>query len=241
MSLFIKILFAIVIYFSVNVFSQDCEAHLTIISDTENVNIFIDDSLAGTGKYINVILSKGRHKIVALENSDRWDAKTFIDSLYITDCNDITLQYNFNKKVLLNTEPQDVYVFNNDSLIGYTPLLIPMELNNIRLEKNGFESKIISYSDFEINEPVKLNYVGEYNEGNFFDKTLFKILIGTMVALGVTTAYLKLEADDKFAEYKITGNQTLLDQTNRLDTLSAVTFVALQINFGAIIYFFLVD
>ncbi|MCZ6702451.1 MAG: hypothetical protein O6940_05345, partial [Ignavibacteria bacterium] len=165
----------------------------------------------------------------------------FIDSLYITDCNDITLQYNFNKKVLLNTEPQDVYVFNNDSLIGYTPLLIPMELNNIRLEKNGFESKIISYSDFEINEPVKLNYVGEYNEGNFFDKTLFKILIGTMVALGVTTAYLKLEADDKFAEYKITGNQALLDQTNRLDTLSAVTFVALQINFGAIIYFFLVD
>ncbi|MCH7773351.1 MAG: hypothetical protein IH784_02960 [Bacteroidetes bacterium] len=239
--MFIKILFAIVISIAVNVLPQDCEAHLTIISDIENVNIFIDDSLAGTGKNINVILSKGRHKIVALENSDRWDAKTFIDSLDITDCNDITLQYNFNKKVLLNTEPQDVYVFNNDSLIGYTPLLIPMELNNIRLEKNGFESKIISYSDFEINEPVKLNYVGEYDEGNFFDKTLFKILIGTMVALGVTTAYLKLEADDKFAEYKITGDPALLDQTNRLDTLSAVTFVALQINFGTIIYLFLVD
>jgi len=76
---------------------------------------------------------------------------------------------------------------------------------------------------------------------NFFDKTLFKILIGTMVALGVTTAYLKLEADDKFAEYKITGDPALLEQTNKLDTLSAVTFVALQINFGTIIYLFLVD
>jgi hypothetical protein len=62
-----------------------------------------------------------------------------------------------------------------------------------------------------------------------------------MVALGVTTAYLKLEADDKFAEYKITGDPALLEQTNKLDTLSAVTFVALQINFGAIIYLFLVD
>lgn len=241
MTLFIKILFAIVIIIVAEMIPQDCEVQLTIISDIENVNLFIDDSLAGSGKNINVTLSKGRHKIVALENSDRWDAKSFIDSLDITDCNDITIQFNFNKKVLLNTEPQDVYVFSNDSLIGHTPLLIPMELNNIRLEKNGFESKIINYSDFGINDPVKLNFTGEYDDGNFFDKTLFKILIGTMVALGVTTAYFKLEADDKFAEYKITGDPALLEQTNRLDTISAVTFVALQINFGAIIYLFLVD
>ena len=241
MSLFIKILFALVINFAVNVFPQECEANLTIISDIENVNIFIDDSLAGMGKNIDVTLSKGWHKIVALENSDRWGSKTFTDSLNITDCNDIVLQYNFNKVVLLNSEPQDVYVFSNDTLIGYTPLLIPMELNNLRLEKNGFESKVISYSDFGINDPVKLNFIGEYDDGNFFDKTLFKVLIGTMVALGTTTAYLKLKADDKFAEYKITGDEALLDQTNRLDTISAVTFVALQINFGYIIYRFLVD
>jgi len=241
MTLFIKILFAIVIIIVAEMIPQDCEVQLTIISDIENVNLFIDDSLAGSGKNINVTLSKGRHKIVALENSDRWDAKSFIDSLDITDCNDITIQFNFNKKVLLNTEPQDVYVFSNDSLIGHTPLLIPMELNNIRLEKKGFESKIINYSDFGISDPVKLNFTGEYDDGNFFDKTLFKILIGTMVALGVTTAYFKLEADDKFAEYKITGDPALLEQTNRLDTISAVTFVALQINFGAIIYLFLVD
>jgi len=241
MILFTKIFFVLVIIIDADVFPQDCEAHLTIISDIENVNIFIDDSLAGTGKNINVTLSKGRHKIVALENSDRWDAKTFIDSLDIIDCSDITLQFNFSDKVLLNTEPQDVYVFNNDSLIGYTPLLIPMELNNIRLEKNGFESKIISYSDFGINNPVKLNFTGEYDDVNFFDKTLFKVLMGTMVALGVTTAYLKLKADDKFSEYKITGDPDLLEQTNKLDTLSAITFVALQINFGTIIYLFLVD
>jgi len=241
MSLFTKIFFTLIFFIVVNLFPQDCDIHLTIISDIENVNIFVDDSLVGTGKNINIILKRGSHKIVALENSDRWDSKTFIDSLNITDCNDTTLQYNFSDKVLLNTEPQDVYVFNNDSLIGYTPLLIPMDLSNIRLEKNGFESKIINYSDFGINKPVKLNYVGEYDDGNFFDKTLFKILIGTMVALGATTAYFKLEADDKFAEYNVTGDPALLQQTNRLDTLSAITFVALQLNFGAIIYFFLVD
>lgn len=241
MSLFIKIYFTFLILIVADGFSQDCKVHLTIISDIENVNIIIDDSLAGTGKSINVLISKGKHKIVALENSDRWDAKTFIDSVNIINCNDTTLQYNFSEEVLLNTEPQDAYVFSRDSLIGYTPLLIPRELTDIRLEKNGYESKKISYSDFGINKPIKLNYTGEYDDGNFFDKTLFKILIGTMVALGATTAYFKLEADDKFAEYKITGDPALLDQTNRLDIISGATFVALQLNFGAIIYFFLVD
>ena len=241
MNLFIKIFFTFVIFFVAYVFPQDCEVHLKIISDIENVHIFIDDSLAGTGKNVSVIVSKGKHKIIALENSDRWDAKTYIDSLNITNCNDTTLQYFFRDEVLLNTVPQDAYVFSNDSLIGYTPLLIPTELKDIRLEKNGFESKKISYSDFGINKPVKLNYTGEYDDGNFFDKTLFRILIGTMIALGAATAYFKLDADDKFAEYKITGDPALLEQTNNLDTVSAITFVALQLNFGAIVYFFLVD
>ena len=43
MILFIKILFALVIIIVADVFPQDCEAHLTIISDIENVYIFIDD------------------------------------------------------------------------------------------------------------------------------------------------------------------------------------------------------
>ncbi|MCW9066655.1 MAG: hypothetical protein OQJ78_10190, partial [Ignavibacteriaceae bacterium] len=112
MSLFIKIFFTFVIFIVANGFAQDCKVHLIIISDIENVNIFIDDSLAGTGKNIKVIVSKGIHKIVALENSDRWDAKIFIDSLNITNCNDTTVKYNFSDKVLLNTDPQDAYVFS---------------------------------------------------------------------------------------------------------------------------------
>ena len=51
----------------------------------------------------------------------------------------------------------------------------------------------------------------------------------------------KLEADKKFDDYLITGEQTLLDQTDRLDVISGISFVALQINFGLIVYFFLVD
>jgi hypothetical protein len=241
MNLFIKIIFPLVIFFISDIYSQDCEARLTIECDIENVNLFIDDTLAGESMKIEVSLTKGFHRIVVLENSDRWDAKTFIDSLYVDDCDDILLQYYFKNSVLLNTDPEDVYVFSNDSLVGYTPLLVPMNLKNIRLEKNGYESIDVNYSNFGTKKPIKMNFIGEYDDERFFDKTFFKILAGSMVLLGATTAYFKIEADDKFEEYQITGDQALLDQTNRFDTISAITFTALQINFGVIIYLFLVD
>jgi PEGA domain len=241
MNLFIKILFLLPFIFIENVYSQECEAHITIDCDIENVNIFIDDSLAGSGKLFETDLNKGIYRIIIMENSDRWDAKTIIDTLNISNCEDVALQYQFKDKILLNTEPEDAYVFSNDSLIGYTPLLISSGVKNLRLEKPGFETKSIDDSEIKSDTKIKLNFIGQYDDGVFFDKTLFKILICSMVALGAATAYFKLEADRKFDEFKITGDPSFLDQTNRLDAISAVTFVALQLNFGAMIYFFLSD
>src|SRR3972149_10980434 len=150
MNLFIKILILLcfVIVISPNILSQDCKAHLIIESDIVNVNIFINDTLVGSGMSVDVYLKEGTHKIVVLEESDRWDAKTFIDTVVIEDCNDVKLKYIFTSKVLLNSDPEDAYVFSNDSLVGYTPLLLPIGLNNVRLEKPGFESNIVDYSDF---------------------------------------------------------------------------------------------
>ena len=224
-----------------NLSAQDCKATLKNTSDINNVIILVDDSLAGTGDYVEVKLGKGTHKITALENSDRWDAKTFIDTITVIDCSDVSINYKFIKKVFLDTDPQDAYVYSADSLIGYTPLLIPEYLNNLRLEKPGYQGITLNYSQLKMNEPVKLKYIGQPDDGNFFDKTLFKILVGSMVTLGAATAYFKLKADNKFDEYQQSGDASLHDQTNRLDLVSGITFVALQINFGLIIYFFLVD
>ena len=125
---------------NLNILAQDCKAHLTIQSDIENIIVFVDDTLAGIGKTVEIKLDLGSHKIDTAENSDRWDARTFIDTLNVQNCEDLYLKYKFNSEVLLNSDPQDVYVFSNDSLIGYTPLIIPMGLNNIRLEKPGYET-----------------------------------------------------------------------------------------------------
>ncbi|MEJ2196126.1 MAG: hypothetical protein P8X73_14870 [Ignavibacteriaceae bacterium] len=243
MTSFIKHWFVIFFIVSINNNSlpQECKALLTIQSDIEEIFVFVDDTLAGNGKTVDINLEPGSYKIVTTENTRLWDARSFIDTLEIEFCENINLKYKFNSEVLLNSEPQDAQVFSNDSLMGYTPLLIPMEFDRIRLEKFGYETAIVNYAEFNENQPVRLNFTGEIDEGKFFDKTLFKVLVGSMLALGVATAYFKLEADTKFDEYQITGDDELLTQTNRLDEISGVTFVAMQINFGLIIYFFLVE
>jgi len=70
---------------------------------------------------------------------------------------------------------------------------------------------------------------------------LFKVLLGTAIALGATTAYYKLEADKNFDEYQVTGDPAALEQTDKYDLISGITFVAMQIDFGLILYLFLSD
>ena len=241
MNLFTKILFVLIIVLYAHASAQECEALLTIRSDIENVNYFIDDTLSGKGDELETNISKGVHKIVALEDNNRWNAKSFSDTIYVKDCNGISLQYTFNNEVLLNTTPQDAYVYSGDSLLGYTPLLISNLSGNLRLEKPGFESREISSDAFGKNEPIKMKFIDEPEEGQFYDTDLFKILTGSMIVLGATTAYFKLKADNKFDDYQTTGDKKLLDQTHKFDLISGITFGALQINFAAIIYFFFVD
>lgn len=241
MNLFIKILFVLIITLCAYSLAQECEALLTIRSDIENVNYFIDDTLSSRGNEFEINLSKGVHKIVAMENNNRWNAKTFSDTIYVKDCTGISLHYTFNNKVLLNTVPQDAHVYSGDTLLGYTPLLISNPSGNLRLEKPGFESLEINADAFGKNEPVKMKFISEPEEEQFYDTDLFKILTGSMIVLGATTAYFKLKADNKFDDYQTTGDKKLLDQTHKFDLISGITFGALQINFAAIIYFFFVD
>ena len=84
-----------------------------------------------------------------------------------------------------------------------------------------------------------MNYHAPGEEKNFFETDIFKILTAGIIVLGATTAYFKLEADAKYEEYQYSGNSELLDDIRKYDLISAITFTALQINFGLLLYFFL--
>ena len=243
MNLSIKDISLVLIFscFTKIAYAQDCKANLIIKSDIDALIVFIDDSLRNNNTDLNYEIEKGLHIISVIENTKRWNGKNFTDTIRVENCDDLILEYNFHSDILLETEPQDVYVFRNDSLIGFTPLFISSDFDELQLQKPGYLAKKVSRNDVFKSGKITLDFIGDHRKENFYDGMLFKILVGTAIALGATTAHFKLQADKKFDEYQVTGDPSLLDETDKYDLISGVTFVALQINFGLIIYMFLTD
>lgn len=240
MNLFIKG-FIILLLNSTIAIAQDCKSNVIIEIDLDNAILYLDDKFYGEGNNFNLNLEPGTYKIFVTEEIKKWNAERLNDTLIITDCKDVYRRYQLNNHILLDTHPQNVYVFESDSLIGFTPLLIRNDFENLLLQKPNFTEREISISEVSAGYKPELKFVGEEKSLNFYESFLFKALVGTAIALGATTAYYKLEADKKFDEYKKTGDPTALDQTDKYDLISGITFVALQIDFGMILYFFLSD
>lgn len=236
----ILLIISFALLFYSEIIPQDCKAKLIVKTDEKNSIIKLNDKLLGYGN-IETELSTGNYVLTLHEPVDEWDAKSFIDTLNVSNCNEINLSYNFNTAIYLKTNPQDVYVYSKDSLLGNTPMSIPDKYNLLKLSKPGYESKLIRLNQLPGNGLIDLKFSGMNNSKSFYEKDIFKILVGTMILLGGTTAYFKLRADNRYDSYLSTGQQTYLDQTRKFDTISGITMTALQINFGILIYFFLTD
>lgn len=239
MNLNSKIFYIILLFYSFNVWAQDC-AELQVKTDLPSSKIYVDSVLSGKGN-IEIKLSNGAHYIVILEESDRWNAKSFIDTIIIRDCKDTVLNYSFKSQVYLDTEPQDVYVYEDSNLIGHTPMFLPLNDVNLILKKEGYEQKIINTENLGDFKKIKLNFTGSLKGESFFEKNIFKMLVGGIVALGGVSAYFKIKADDNFDQYESTGRKHYLDQTHKFDLISGISFGAVQVGFGFLIYYFLSD
>jgi len=240
MNLLSKIIFfLLIISFSNTSFSQDCRAKVFIQTDLDSAKLLINDKFIDHGKNFVAELSLGVHSIYIVENLWKWNSKSIKDTLYITDCSELNLTYYSHSTNLLDSDPQDAYIFKEDSLIGFTPLLLEQSSGEFILKKPDYQSKNISLQQISPGEKPELQFIGEERNESFYGSLWFNVLLGTAIALGATTAYYKLEADRSFDEYQVTGNPELLEQTDKYDVISGITFVALQIDFGLILYLFL--
>ena len=136
------------------------------------------------------------------------------------------------------TNPEDVYVIKNDSLIGHTPLFINGSIGKVTLTKPGYEKMSFNLNGYD-NNPVSLKFTGKKTVESFFESSVFKIFVSTIVVLGGVTAYYKIKADKRYDDYQATGDGNLLKETRRYDLISGISFAALQVNFGFLIYYFL--
>ncbi|MEG8947426.1 hypothetical protein [Rosettibacter firmus] len=93
---------------------------------------------------------------------------------------------------------------------------------------------------FADNDLTKNIYNNLYKE-EISKSKWFKVLIGSTAVFGVFAAYFKISADGKYDEYLKSGDRDILNNVNRLDLYSGIAFGLMQINFGYLIYKFLIE
>jgi len=233
------ILCLVIILASISLFAQGNTSNIIIQTNVDSAGLFFDNEFIGTGNNFQVQKEKGVYIITLVENLNDWNAEVIFDTIFTEDNQEIIKTINFNNEIVVNTNPEDVVVIESDSLVGFTPLLIEAGFKDLKLEKPDYTSEYVTSNQISEGEIPQLDYIGQPPSKQFYGSTLFSILLGTAVVLGATTAYLKLEADNTFEEYKITGDENLIEKVNHYDSISAVTFVAMELNVGFLIYFFL--
>jgi len=233
-------LLSLITTFSV-VYAQEKSTNLIIETNRNDAGLFFDNKFIGTGSDFTMEVDSGLHTIYISENIRDWDAEIVRDTIQLSQSDSLVLHYIFKNKDIVNTIPEDVYVFENDSLMGFTPALIESGFLTLELEKPDYSSISISTEIIESGTKPELKYIGEPAREQFYGSALFTILLGTAIALGATTAYLKLEADDNFEQYLVTGDPELLEQVDSYDVSSGATLVAFELNVALIIFLFLAE
>jgi len=232
------LIFALLILGEINALG-DCSVEIN--TNVKSSVIYVDDNYLGNGA-IKINLPNGIHVIKIKESLRNWDAQLIQDTLMISDsCESITLEYNFEKKFFVDTEPQDAFVYKNDQLAGHTPMFFHNGVKEITLVKKDYKTRNIKLDEIAHGDKVKLDFTGQMRSPKFTESVWFKVLIGSAVALGATAAHFKIQADEKYEEYLKSTNAALLDETDKLDLYSGIAFGALQINFGVLIYILLTE
>jgi len=242
MNLLNKITLIFVIIISVNnLNAQDDKTNIFIQTNVDSAGLFIDNNFIGVGNKFNVQKVAGIYTITLVENLSNWNAEVINDTIIVENKQEIFRNVNFKDEKLINTKPEDVRVFESDSLIGFTPLLLDNEFKNLTLEKPDYVNLSVIPEEISGGQIPELKFNGEPSKKEFYGSTLFSILLGTAIALGAASANYKLEADNLYEQYKISGDPGLVDNIDQYDGQSAGTFIAMEICIGALIYFFLAD
>lgn len=227
------------ISFSTAFAQEECSSVLNISTGDTSSVIFLNDSYAGSG-HAALRVKKGEYKILIKDESRKWGSQEITDSVFITECG-ITknLEYNFKKTVFLRTNPDNADVYFRDSLLGSTPISLYRSISQVEIKKTNYKPVFLNSAELAKNPVINLEFMGRKSSESFFKTDMFKVLVGTAVALGTTAVYYKLKANDNYDKYNATGDNSLLDKTNKYDLISGIAFGALQVNFGVLIYYFL--
>lgn len=177
---------------------------------------------------INVIAQDCKAKVEIISNKD--DSMIYIDSILVGK-----------GKVDVELTKGNHSVLIREALLKWGQSQIKDSLNISDCEKKYIFNYELKNAELSFYKELPFGNGYSKKEGSFFSSGTFKILLGSAAVLGGIAAYYKIQADHKYDDYLESKNQSDLDEVDRLDLYSGISFGLLQINFGYLIYKFLTD
>ena len=230
---------------------QGTPGRLMIQSVPESAPVIIDGKPAGSTP-VTVDSVRPGHHLVIIQNPDleSWFNEPVCDTVQIAGGEQKILRYTLNTRRLIASLPFGAEVVWGDSVIGTTPFVAGSKMNgqSFTIRKSGYEPATVLLSASQhplIEVPLKKVWENEGMRESYFkdadDKgpeLVGRYLSGAAtVAFGVTAAYLKIKADDRYQQFLDTNDGRLLTQTHQLDTAAGLAIAATQISLGLFTYF----
>lgn len=232
--------------------------YLSVKTNIENAEVYSDSVLLGRTPLDTFRIKEGLHnlKIINPISLKEWrnyviDLEAFIDK-------DTVINADFSYFYFINTIPFNVKVFNNDSLLGETPLRFysdKMLKGFLNFNKKDYKDMVFDLKDYDFKTGLNIELLSKgkekINDIVYLDRsTQFKTkrpllpIIGSSLAVigsGILAINYKNTANTEYNNYLITGNNTFLDEANSNDTYFTVSIIVMQAALGALIYFLFFD
>jgi hypothetical protein len=234
--------------------AQHGAASITITSVPEGATVVLNSIVAGTTPFFTDTLQQGIYALTLVHpDMESWLTASIMDTFTITSEQPAVLHYEFEQRLFISSEPFGTEVYAGDSLLGVTPLLVPAVSQPLSIRRNRYES--VPVESFNGHRGfVRVTLKPEWHPDGDNGAHVFRGLAaeqspridlyatgGIALVAGVAAAYLKVRADNSYAEYLRTGDPAKLSRTHSLDTAAGIALATTQLALGLFTYFLFSD
>lgn len=231
---------------------------LKIESDSIGIEVRLNNKLLGYTPLPIISLLPGNYLISAVHpHPYLWGNFDWQDTIKILSNDTLIVQPKFKTFFFIRTNPFGAEVFLNNELQGNSPLsLLIYSKNNLQqllIKKEGYKDYFINLNEISNNflnvsltKNNSLQSLKEFNEQkqrklkNRYRKLAYSFW-GLSIVSGLSTAYLKDQADEKYQQYLVAGSLSDMNkyynESKRFDRYSYVSVGILQGCFALSFYF----
>lgn len=225
---------------------------LNVLSHPPGAEVYVDSVFAGVTPLRGLTPGNGAHTVkTAYPDIRQWNAIVQSQEIHGREGEELTLEFEFGSVFSLHTVPAGASVYDQDRLIGTTPLYhrsAESLRSALRVRKEGYEDLYIdpvaSGRFFSLKipdgaQPPDADRGIESSAERAGTRLATYLSAGAMVVSGVAAAYFKQKADHRFGLYAATRSERHLNATRRYDGYSGVALVLTELSFAVLTYLLL--